>query len=376
MAHNARFIGAAAGWLIMLAASGLGVRPPHAEEACLTTPSGAAPDGQHWYFRTDAAKQLKCWHLGATTEHISGRQATSFPPAEAIPEETIPNEALSNRTSANKPERAQVDQVLHVPSPPNVLRETRTGVSARKITNVPLPKPAPYPKELGGHQAGTSETASVQSTSPQTTAATKVDRTQLRGPNATAGTDSQRAPEAIPAWPDPRQTIDNRTAVSPSPLAPPSAGVDAVAEPPPMGSQAPVPLLSSEMRARSSNSQAPSPSIESPQEEPPSETVAQITDRPKPRVILDVRKPTSTAGLLLHLMRRISALRFTAGAYSKTIAAIVLWTLAVGLLLATVLIHCLVNRILMLVRDRSIAPLKAPRALLVEPHRKPAANLT
>lgn len=35
----------------------------HAAETCLTAPKGAAPEGSHWYYRTDRPSQRKCWRL-------------------------------------------------------------------------------------------------------------------------------------------------------------------------------------------------------------------------------------------------------------------------------------------------------------------------
>ena len=31
---------------------------------CVVEPTHQPPDGQHWYYRFDQAKNRKCWHLG------------------------------------------------------------------------------------------------------------------------------------------------------------------------------------------------------------------------------------------------------------------------------------------------------------------------
>jgi len=31
---------------------------------CIVEPTHQPPDGQHWYYRFDQAKNRKCWHLG------------------------------------------------------------------------------------------------------------------------------------------------------------------------------------------------------------------------------------------------------------------------------------------------------------------------
>jgi hypothetical protein len=35
---------------------------------CIETPVGAAPEGEHWYYRLDRETQRKCWHVGVIRE--------------------------------------------------------------------------------------------------------------------------------------------------------------------------------------------------------------------------------------------------------------------------------------------------------------------
>jgi hypothetical protein len=35
---------------------------------CIETPVGAAPEGEHWYYRLDRETHRKCWHVGAIRE--------------------------------------------------------------------------------------------------------------------------------------------------------------------------------------------------------------------------------------------------------------------------------------------------------------------
>jgi hypothetical protein len=41
-----------------------------AEEICLAAPNAPAPQGSHWYYRTDSIKQSKCWYLRAEGQAI------------------------------------------------------------------------------------------------------------------------------------------------------------------------------------------------------------------------------------------------------------------------------------------------------------------
>ena len=42
----------------------LAVGAANAADDCVTAPSGDAPQGSHWYYRTNRATNTKCWYLG------------------------------------------------------------------------------------------------------------------------------------------------------------------------------------------------------------------------------------------------------------------------------------------------------------------------
>jgi hypothetical protein len=75
-----------------------------AEESCLLTPNAPAPQGAHWYYRTDPSSQNKCWHLrtyGQKGEQ-SVRQSEQPVISEAAPTPPLPRpapEALRQRSS-------------------------------------------------------------------------------------------------------------------------------------------------------------------------------------------------------------------------------------------------------------------------------------
>jgi hypothetical protein len=50
---------------------------------CLTAPNSSAPQGSHWYYRTERANQRKCWYFRAPGE--PAQQATAHAPSEAAP---------------------------------------------------------------------------------------------------------------------------------------------------------------------------------------------------------------------------------------------------------------------------------------------------
>jgi hypothetical protein len=66
--------------LLGLAAGSILPGSAHAEEDCLAAPSGRAPPGGKWLYRTDNVKQRKCWRL-RTQGDASQRGAVAAQPA-------------------------------------------------------------------------------------------------------------------------------------------------------------------------------------------------------------------------------------------------------------------------------------------------------
>jgi len=65
----------------------------HAQQNCLAAPSGKAPQGSRWHYRTDPATQTKCWYLRTegdaaqkpATQDKSETAVTATSPAAATP---------------------------------------------------------------------------------------------------------------------------------------------------------------------------------------------------------------------------------------------------------------------------------------------------
>jgi hypothetical protein len=57
--------------------------------SCTNTPNSRAPQGKHWYYRTDKATGQRCWHLGAQPSKIGNSVAArSSAPVELVAAET------------------------------------------------------------------------------------------------------------------------------------------------------------------------------------------------------------------------------------------------------------------------------------------------
>jgi len=54
------------------------------EDSCMTAPNSPAPQGKHWFYRTDRATQRKCWYLRAKhqpTQHTDAQAPSAAAPA-------------------------------------------------------------------------------------------------------------------------------------------------------------------------------------------------------------------------------------------------------------------------------------------------------
>lgn len=81
---------------ILLSALGVGApADPSLAADCLAAPNGPAPQGNHWYYRTDRATQHKCWALRATgspPQQVAARATSEAPPAPPAPSTPAPDE--------------------------------------------------------------------------------------------------------------------------------------------------------------------------------------------------------------------------------------------------------------------------------------------
>ena len=98
---------------------------------CLRNPTGAAPNGRHWYSRTDQATGRKCWRL---VDRISktGRATTQLHAKPAVSGSEKPSKTLPRSTADA---RASVQDTVDKPNEPAVRSNSaRSPVQAAEIT--------------------------------------------------------------------------------------------------------------------------------------------------------------------------------------------------------------------------------------------------
>lgn len=86
---------------------------------CNAKPNSAAPEGQHWYYRTDRAVGRKCWFLGP--ENVNDQKGTaqaSKGPASDAAAQPAAQQSAHRQTTAQAPGEAETDSSTGKDRPP------------------------------------------------------------------------------------------------------------------------------------------------------------------------------------------------------------------------------------------------------------------
>ncbi len=107
-------------------------RAVHAAE-CLAKPNAPAPQGEHWYYRTNRATMRQCWYLGpeGNSAQSDATKASEQPTSDAPAQTAAPQ-------SPRRPTAAQSTQRTKTPEPTPAPAATDAEASAPAV---PLPWP-------------------------------------------------------------------------------------------------------------------------------------------------------------------------------------------------------------------------------------------
>jgi hypothetical protein len=162
-------------------------------DTCAAAPTASAPDGQHWYYRSDRTNHRKCWYLHATVRlphHAMAQsadasaepaeaapqppaasaepaRAASSPPPSAEPAAVPAANAPASTSDADSPHPAPHVTVLTVRtvSTPFVSTTTTPQQHAPQDVNTPpMPQPLPVEENTAGNGAkpgGRAETTAL-----------------------------------------------------------------------------------------------------------------------------------------------------------------------------------------------------------------------
>ena len=141
-----------------------GLSTSRAEENCLLAPNARAPQGSHWYYRTDPTSQNKCWHLraeGQTDEQPiqqqkpeqAGASAAAAPPPLPRP---APN-GLRQRSNSVPTDQARSGASVGIVDPGATQSGAgpRGGPSGGTVAWPPPPAPATNTNVWGDAPSGT-----------------------------------------------------------------------------------------------------------------------------------------------------------------------------------------------------------------------------
>jgi hypothetical protein len=132
---------------------------------CLASPKGAAPQGQHWFYRLDRATKRQCWYLraegGKTTQ--TAQATTEAPDAEPAPSPSVQNaraEYVAPKTGAAPNMTAPAPAAS---SAPPVMQQPPGAVADN---NAQQPAVAPWPEVSTASAAPAPQPAPATAASP------------------------------------------------------------------------------------------------------------------------------------------------------------------------------------------------------------------
>ena len=149
MSVTARLMPVVAMLLAALVDGSLNTRPVLAEDNCLTAPNARAPQGSHWYYRTDPVKQSKCWHLrteGPAAQKPAAQETTetkfSVEGLAATPSKSVSDQLGPSSLELRPAQAAQAADKPTKMNIPNNTQPNRQAADARAWPNPPVPAAA------------------------------------------------------------------------------------------------------------------------------------------------------------------------------------------------------------------------------------------
>lgn len=206
MRHSISALAASAAFVIALLAGQQASQAAPAD--CLAAPSGAAPNGQHWYYHLDHASKRKCWYLRALGAAAATPGSAPSPRADsATPPAAVTTQGAASAGGVATAEPAE--HAMPAPTPsgawPQAGRPALDSVPAPGVGDISPPPSAAQP-------VNTRTTAPHQPVLPA---------------NAAPGAQNAAVAAAVVADPPVRHaSMKERTAApSQTPAAAPAAGM-------------------------------------------------------------------------------------------------------------------------------------------------------
>ncbi len=149
MSVTARLTPVVAMLLAALVDGSLNTRHVLAEDNCLSAPNARAPQGSHWYYRTDPVKQSKCWYLrteGPAAQKPAAQETTetkvSVEGLAATPSKSVSDQLGPSSLELRPAQAAQAADKPTKMNIPNNTKPNRQAANARAWPNPTVPAAA------------------------------------------------------------------------------------------------------------------------------------------------------------------------------------------------------------------------------------------
>jgi hypothetical protein len=210
---------APAGFTLVLVAalSTQSTRDTRAEDECITRPNAPAPQGQHWYYRTDRASNRRCWRLGPAGLPVQ----KSAPQAEAQPASGMDARAAAPPGAQEPVSTAPTTEPAEPESDTNVAI-TAEPVRWLDIAKLPEASPSlqPVPQVVPG---AWTQSASADDLAPITSSRASTGVSEPSAPVSNQA--SASASEPSPPTNNSARKPQRRAAAQPSPLTAPMKSI-------------------------------------------------------------------------------------------------------------------------------------------------------
>jgi hypothetical protein len=107
--------------IFLLAVSGAAMMQApvaRAADECLEAPNGPTPPGGHWYYRTDHAKQRKCWYLGQSPQNAQAATAAQDESQSSATRPAKPETRRAERPAASRAAHHAASRQTKTPTAP------------------------------------------------------------------------------------------------------------------------------------------------------------------------------------------------------------------------------------------------------------------
>jgi len=142
--HRPTLVPALFALLLLAVSCAVSARAVHSAP-CIDKPNAAAPQGEHWYYRTDRAIGRQCWYLGPEDSNERGARQASDRPPSAVPAQSVAPQSAQQPTTTPPPAATETN-FSTVTDPPSWPEAGQLSFMPPLFQPAPTPAPAEQPQ--------------------------------------------------------------------------------------------------------------------------------------------------------------------------------------------------------------------------------------